>query len=438
MNCNLKALQPIKIYVQNPCHSGVDYSLDYVFSRRLGLKVERVETQTSADVVYGDLESPGAIHIKDAGFFMSLKAKTDSLDLIEIKGEGDEVLLFPQKGADLSFDIVAAVFVMLSRYEEYKSDQHDNHGRFLARYSILYSREGHRFPLVDLWLKHLGSLLESRGFNCRTTQPEVLHTFDIDQVYACRGKPLHRVIGGALRDLLQGRAKRCFRCVMALFGGADMYDSYSYLSRLTGNKIAFLQVANSSPLDKVHSVENGLLQNVSKELLNNGFEIGLHPSYRAEEEELIEKESDILNNLIGQFSGHSRQHFLRMRVPNTLEYLADKGILREYSMGWPDDSGFRAGSSRPFPFYSLSRENSIDLTVVPFCMMDTNLRRKYGGNTELIKREISELVASVRHSGGIFVSLWHNESLGSDPLWKGWKEIHEHMLKELSDGDFTN
>jgi hypothetical protein len=27
--------------------------------------------------------------------------------------------------------------------------------------------------------------------------------------------------------------------------------------------------------------------------------------------------------------------------------------------------------------------------------------------------------------GGTFISIWHNFSLGSDPMWKDWKEMYE-------------
>jgi hypothetical protein len=31
--------------------------------------------------------------------------------------------------------------------------------------------------------------------------------------------------------------------------------------------------------------------------------------------------------------------------------------------------------------------------------------------------------------GGTFISIWHNFSLGSDPMWKGWKEMYEKFFE---------
>ena len=36
----------------------------------------------------------------------------------------------------------------------------------------------------------------------------------------------------------------------------------------------------------------------------------------------------------------------------------------------------------------------------------------------------------VKDVKGTFVSVWHNESLSDEGIWKGWKTVYEQMIEE--------
>ncbi|NJO69236.1 MAG: hypothetical protein HC830_08110 [Bacteroidetes bacterium] len=61
----------------------------------------------------------------------------------------------------------------------------------------------------------------------------------------------------------------------------------------------------------------------------------------------------------------SRQHFLRLKFPGTYHRLMQEGITDDYSMGFHDKPGFRAGIAMPYPFYDLVNEKETTLTVHP-------------------------------------------------------------------------
>ena len=42
---------------------------------------------------------------------------------------------------------------------------------------------------------------------------------------------------------------------------------------------------------------------------------------------------------------------------------------------------------------------------------------------------INKMIQSVSDVGGLFVSLWHNESLGETDRWKGWRKVYRNMIK---------
>mgnify|MGYP000954045508 CR=1 FL=1 len=42
------------------------------------------------------------------------------------------------------------------------------------------------------------------------------------------------------------------------------------------------------------------------------------------------------------------------------------------------------------------------------------------------------VLEKVKSTGGIFTSIWHNESLSEYGEWKGWLEVFENMTKKAS------
>ncbi|NCO55840.1 MAG: hypothetical protein GW876_10645, partial [Bacteroidetes bacterium] len=42
---------------------------------------------------------------------------------------------------------------------------------------------------------------------------------------------------------------------------------------------------------------------------------------------------------------------------------------------------------------------------------------------------ISENIKEIKELNGLFVSLWHNESLGDVDYWQGWKLVYEQIFK---------
>ena len=59
----------------------------------------------------------------------------------------------------IPFDIFAASFYLLSRYEEYLPHVKDEHGRFPVEESLAFQQGFLEIPVVDLWVKKLKEAL---------------------------------------------------------------------------------------------------------------------------------------------------------------------------------------------------------------------------------------------------------------------------------------
>src|SRR5690606_19571944 len=105
--------------------------------------------------------------------------------------------------------------------------------------------------------------------------------------------------------------------------------------------------------------------------LIQGFEAegktGMHPSYFSFEKCIFKKEKAFLEETTGKKLSDSRQHYIRLKVPETYYHLIEEAITDDWSMGFGAQLGFRAGTGRSFLWYDLKNETVSFLRIHPFC-----------------------------------------------------------------------
>ena len=158
--------------------------------------------------------------------------------------------------------------------------------------------------------------------------------------------------------------------------------------------------------------------------------IGIHPSYKASEQiQTLEIERNRLEELTGEVCTHSRMHYLKLKLPETYQMLAELGIKHDYTMGFADSPGFRAGTSMPFNFFDLNSNRKLDITLHPLSVMESSFIYYLNTTPEESIIPIRNIIDEVRNVGGTFISLWHNQSLGENAEWKDWRNLFLEMIK---------
>jgi hypothetical protein len=163
--------------------------------------------------------------------------------------------------------------------------------------------------------------------------------------------------------------------------------------------------------------------------IDSKYLTGLHPSFNAAySSSLISSETLRLKAILNREILISRFHFIRLFTPRSYDYIEKAGIKEDYSMGYPDEPGFRAGIARPYYFYNVITDRQTSLKIFPFQIMDTTLY-KYKNLTPATSMElILNMINETRRVGGQFVSIWHNTSLLDNPDWQGWRKVFEYTL----------
>jgi hypothetical protein len=158
-------------------------------------------------------------------------------------------------------------------------------------------------------------------------------------------------------------------------------------------------------------------------------EIGIHPSVKSNSYDFyLHNEIERLEQITGEKVKNSRQHFLILKFPYTYQTLINQEITDDYTMGYSDLVGFRAGTARPYKWFDLLKNEVTNLTIHPIAFMDGTLNE----HMKLTPAEAIEKIESLYHEvcqfGGDFCFIWHNETIGDYGIWKGWSEVFEYSI----------
>lgn len=359
-------------------------------------------------------------------------------DLSVVEAEGTKVF-FSTEG-ELRFDIFAATFYLLSRYEEYLPHQKDMYGRYAHENSLAFKEGFLDQPLINFWIKSFKEKLKQKfsSLIIHSSPFTFLPTYDIDIAWSFKHKGWRRNGGGLLQSLINGNWKKMKERIAVLRDKQkDPFDAYSWLHQLhEKNQVKpyyfFLVAGRNGKYDKnILPGQKALQTLISDHIIR--YPAGIHPSWRSgDEHELLKKEINTLSTIAGNKILSSRQHYIRFTLPETFRRLVESGIQFDFSMGYGSINGFRASVATPFYWYDLEKEQATNLMLFPFCYMEANsfYEQKYSAQQAL--DEMRYYYNTVRSVNGTFIMIWHNHFLGTDKLFAGWKEVYEQFIKETT------
>ncbi|MFM7726619.1 MAG: polysaccharide deacetylase family protein, partial [Flavobacteriales bacterium] len=343
---------------------------------------------------------------------------------------------FPDLDESGRFDPFASSFFLLARVEEYAASEFDEHGRFSGR-QAWGGEQLLTWPWADVWRKEVQEAVSAAypNFHCNVPAFRTVATIDVDSAFAYRYKGVRRTLGAAALDVFRlnfGNAVKRLKCVLS--NDKDPFDTYEYvletaLSQHVELRCFFL-LADRSRYDINMDYRNAQLRERIEDMFDGATIVGIHPGYQSHNDlRLLAKEIGRLQSIVGERILHSRQHFLKFRLPVSYRRLLECGITNDHSMGYADVPGFRAGTAHPFKWFDVDRNEPTSLAVHPVIVMDSTLRTYNGLNPTQALEKIAQLKSAMRNTGGDFVSLWHNETVAEQGDWVGWRAVWEEAVK---------
>ena len=422
--------------------SRCEYVFEMIFKVELGMEYQVTtdlkifEEYKQEKINYSFKRNNDEFYIQASSLLFGQEIK--EIDLLIEKRFETTVLFVNDASCDLGFDIFSAVFYMISRYEEYLPFTPDKYGRFKASDSVAYRNKFLEQPVVNIWINIFRNLFVKK-FSYLQLKPSSFNyiiTYDIDIAYAFIGRNIFRLIGSTVKDAIQLKFKNIFNRISSIANiQKDPWDVYDLLHKtIVKNKmhsIFFFLLADYSRHDKNINYRHSLMKELVRKV--SAFsEIGIHPSFKSS---IIPKKISIEKTRFESLSekkiNKSRQHYLRFTLPDTYNHLIDAGIEEDYSMGFADMPGFRAGTCRPFYFYDLRNEKSTGLKIFPITVMEGSFIDYLHISPNEAVEYIFKLIEEIKNVNGTFISIWHNHTLSETNMFKGWRYVHDKMIEQI-------
>lgn len=337
------------------------------------------------------------------------------------------------------YDILSICFYLLAQYELYaEKTPRDHLGRLSGQHCQLHQAGLLHRPVVDELCRQLIRSIRVHWRDFTVTFPNYQYrpTYDIDISWAFGHRGLLRQMGALLRDFAKAdlhTIRQRWRVSQGL--EADPFDTFTFLDQLheqySLRPIYFFLLGDYGGLDRnIHPDHPAQRQLFHK--LAQRYQTGLHPSIRSNTSRAqLNKEAARYTNITQQELKDSRQHYLVIDLPNTYRKLLQIGVKNEYSLGFADVPGFRAGIARPYPWYDLKKESATDLILHPFVMMDQALRRVADKDHSSLSEKILSFARAAKAVDGQVYTVWHNSSFSELEGWQGWAQHYEALIKQF-------
>jgi len=413
----------------------ITYVLDWIFKERLQSSYELLhpnDARIGFDMVIGyGTPVENTLFIPSVGLLQSTGIYQHALQ----EGVWENIPILYAAEGDIPFDLFSAVFFLITRYEEYYSKEQDAHERYLPSESILFKMDCLQRPLVDEWLWAFNKYLEKK-FSCsiQTKPYSCLPSYDIDLVYKYKRKTVFVLIVKLIQSIYKANFRESKQLIrFLLFIETDPYDSFPFIKKLHQKiqlkPLYFLLCAlEKTAYDRNVHPHKKWMKKLMRILLEIG-NVGLHPSYYSYNNKvLLNNEKGALENVLEKEIPLSRQHYIRLCLPQTYRILESLSITDDFSMGYASELGFRAGTGRSFLWYDLEKETCSELRVHPFCFMDATAHYYKNLTAEEAFTRLETMNAILKKTNSKLMLVMHNYALGNDQEWEAWQKTYEHFL----------
>jgi hypothetical protein len=347
-------------------------------------------------------------------------------------------LVLPNQPNEIDFhqhDFFSIIFYFLSRYEEYLSFIPDKHNRFEASQHILFPSKMKRAFVDECCIQFCNYLLQLfPNIQLKQRAFTFINTIDVDNAFAFCSKSIVRNGVGVIRDIYKLKLnllKDRFLCVSRL--KKDPYLSHKNVQQLVTKPHQthyFLLLADYAKNDRAVNTKTKAYQKMVDEM-SQFAQLGWHPGYEGfTSEDKWHLEFERFKKLTGNYPIRSRQHFLRLRFPETYRALIRFGIKEDFSQGFASDTGFRAGTAHWFYFFDLIDNQQKDLKLFPFSIMEGIF--KYYKKKQQFKEEAEALIDYHIQLQLPFTWLWHNDSISGYAKWKGWDTDYAAFISKIN------
>lgn len=340
----------------------------------------------------------------------------------------------------LPYDIFAASFVLLSRYEEFLPHVKDAQGRFPASESWGYEYNFLRQPVIDIWAYKFKDAITERfpEFKWPHKEHRLQAIIDVEQAYDFYKVGIMRELGGIFKDIIHLQFSRIWMRIKVSLGlRKDPYDTFSWLINVQKNAthrfIFFFQVGDYSTYTRNIRFNKSSFRELIK-MVGDYAQIGLMFSKEAlERSRQMKIEKNRIEAITNKPLNAVRCTSQMTSLPQHYRDMIHQEAENDYSMGYPDVLGFRAGTCTPFLFYDLDYESPMPLLLHPVCAQ-SGVFETHSLQERELNKELDNFIAmldEVKKVNGQFIFSFKNKSFTGKGDDEGqWKQFFRQLVHD--------
>ena len=351
------------------------YIFHHVFTTSMGIEIDFTTTidtfiaHNGPKMSYGKSPLGNEFFVESVDLLFEYGLQNTTIEVYD--WDGLPVFFGVTKKSKLPFDVFAASFYLLSRYEEYLPHIKDEWGRFLATQSTAYKNNFLDKPLVDFWIlrlfKQLKEAFPTLEVNAKAKE-QFMPLIDVVSPFKYRHKSFFANLLQWVKALFQLNFWELVEQPLVLFRiRKDPWDTFQFfIEQFSNTRLKFrffFLFTNESYMDRGISYLNRAFQDKIKTVADY-FDTSLLASYSAlDSEKKLEVERNSLYTLIHRVVNTTRYAWGIKATGETYRNLVMQEIEGDFSMGYTDHFGYRASTAVPFYFYDLSNEMSTSLKI---------------------------------------------------------------------------
>ena len=380
------------------------YIFRHIFFRMLDVEIsitssiEKFVSHEGAKISYSDKPLGKEL------FFYSSKILFDSgiqdIEVEMFKWNNNPVFFKVPDSSAIPFDIFAASFYLLSRYEEYLPHIKDHIGRYEYKNSIAFKNDFLEIPLVDIWVNELKVILNKKFTDFikkNNSKKKILPILEVSEPFKFLNKSIFSNIFQALKSIYKFDLRTFYRQILVLINlKKDPYDEYHFIidffKKNQLNLLSFFRYSRNS-LDPAEVPVLSTSYNLLIKNFSDNIYVGLLVSYFAQlNSDIFKKENKNLSSLTHRKSTKVRLNNGIISLSKIYSDLVNHEVSEDYSMCYNNKIGFRASSSVPFYFYDLVNEVQTNLKVFPVFATEESVRIEFNSKIFFNLKEIFSLL----------------------------------------------
>lgn len=286
------------------------------------------------------------------------------------------------KPSQLPYDIFAASFYLMSRYEEFLPQVKNELGAFVAYQSLASKNNFLEMPLIDLWAVRLKDKLHEffpELPHVSWKKPKFQPIISVVNPYHYQKKSLLLKLTDTLSALWHFDFFSVFEQYLVLLGlRKDPHNNFEALETLFkqfGNQpLYFFLFAKNTFYDRGVSIYNFSFRKLVKNTADLNH-VSLLASYASQlDSKSLNHECDQLKRLIIKKIDSVRFNYGLLSASSGYYNLLEQEIHQDYSMGYSEEVGYRASTAVPFYFYDLNNDLQTSLKIHPIVADEAGLR----------------------------------------------------------------